>query len=154
MLDNISLTQQTLSPLNIGDDGAKAIAGDLGPKTSIEEHPLLTMLFSTVQQLIKDYLHGSADISQLIRFSNAIESIALENKSMSPLEIQIFHAYVSGDISQQFAYKYEEPTLKHINNIAPFITQYLGSKALANLAIATCLSSLKDGEPKEIAQER
>jgi hypothetical protein len=73
---------------------------------------------------------------------------------MLPAQITIFRAYISGKISEQLGYKFDAHILTPvIHDISHIITQYLGSKALANLAIAISLPSLKDEAQNKIKQE-
>jgi len=109
---------------------------------------------NNIKQLITDYKNGNADIEKLKKFSKQIEYVAHKETSMLPAQIQIFRAYISGKISEQLGSKWEAhiltPVIKDISHI---ITQYLDSRSLSSLAIATSLGSAKYLERMEKEQE-
>jgi hypothetical protein len=163
---NKSLTELSLwGSNNIGDDDAKTLDEAIKNNEYIcyaqyenqsqEIKELLVERQNKIYQLISDYQAGKADLRELKKFSKQIEYFAHKENTMLPAEIKIFRAYISGKISEQLRSKCEAHILTPvIKDISPIITQLLGSKDLAKLAIATCLTSLKDEAQKKIEQER
>jgi hypothetical protein len=107
-----------------------------------------------IYQLISDYQAGKADLRELKKFSKQIDYVAHKENTMLPAQIKIFRAYISGKISEQLGSKWEAhiltPVIKDISHI---ITQYLDSRSLSSLAIATSLGSAKYLERMEKEQE-
>ncbi|MCE2993255.1 MAG: hypothetical protein LW826_03560, partial [Candidatus Jidaibacter sp.] len=161
---NTSLTWLSLMDINISEKAAKALDDAIKKNEnilhafyhnqSLEIPELLAKRRNNIRQLIQSYKDGNADINQLIKFSVQVKSFAKQERSLSPIEIKRLYYDIQLAISTQFSAKCEQDILTHvINDIAPIITQYLDSKALAKLSIATCLPSLKEYVKQTLKEE-
>ncbi|MFN8911938.1 MAG: hypothetical protein ACK5V4_04120, partial [Alphaproteobacteria bacterium] len=138
---NTSLTWLSLRD-NISEKAAKALDDAIKKNENIlhafyhnqsrEIPKLLAKRQNNIRQLIQSYKDGNADINQLIKFSVQVKSFAKQERSLSPIEIKRLYDDIQLAISTQFSVKCEQHILTPvIHDIAPIITQYLDSNALA-----------------------